>query len=99
MKTGLLISISQSLGRAATVVPMTLLALFAGVLWLVGLFCGKERRTYVVKLNSQVMAAISAILSSPGDQLGSQEITAEPDPYPAHDGQRQPSRHGQRRIK
>lgn len=94
MKAGLLIGISQSLGRAATVVPITLLTLFAGVLWLAGLFCGKERRSYVVKLNSQVMAAISSILSSPGDQ----EITEKPDSHPARDGQRQPNRRGQRRI-
>jgi hypothetical protein len=78
MKTGMLVSISQSLGRAAAAAPMTLLALFAGILWLTGLFCGKERRTYVVKLNSQVMDAISATFSSSGEQPRSQEIPAEP---------------------
>jgi len=81
MKAGLLISMSQSLGRAATVVPMTLLALFAGILWLIGLCCGKERRTYVVKLNSQVMGAISSILSPSADQPESHREPAAVDRF------------------
>lgn len=57
--------VGHSLVRAATVVPVILLVLFLGLLWLIGLFCGKERRAYVTKLSSQAMTAVESYLHGP----------------------------------
>lgn len=51
-----------SIVRAAAVVPVVLLALFVGLLWLVGLFCNKERRGYVIRITSQVTRTLSPLL-------------------------------------
>jgi hypothetical protein len=52
---------TSSAGRVAAAVPITLLCLFVGLLWLVGLACGKDRRQYVTKISEQAMRAINAI--------------------------------------
>jgi hypothetical protein len=62
-------AIGPAAGRVAAAVPVTLLVLFAGVLWLLGLACGKDRRQYLAKISEQAMQAASAILqgsSRPG---------------------------------
>lgn len=55
----------HTLVRAAAVVPVILLVLFLGLLWLIGLSCGKERRAYVTKLSCQAMAAVESFLHGP----------------------------------
>jgi hypothetical protein len=49
----------------APVVLVILLVLFTGLLWLLGLMCGRERRRYVADLSRQAMDAISALLHDP----------------------------------
>ena len=51
--------------RVATVVPVVLLVLFTGLLWLLGLVCGRERRRYITNLSQQAMGAIGALLYGP----------------------------------
>jgi hypothetical protein len=48
--------------RVAAVVPVVLLVLFTGVLWLLGLMCGRERRRYVIILSQQAMSAAGVLL-------------------------------------
>jgi hypothetical protein len=49
-------------------VPATLLVLFSGLLWLIGLCCGKERRAYIMKITSQATGTVRSVLSDPGQQ-------------------------------
>ena len=49
--------------RVAALVPVLLLVLFTGVLWLLGLMCGRERRCYITDLSWQAMRAIGALLT------------------------------------
>ena len=51
--------------RVAAVVPVVLLVLFTGLLWLLGLICGRERRRYVTHLSRQAMVAIGVLLHGP----------------------------------
>jgi hypothetical protein len=51
--------------RAAAVVPAILLVLFTGLLWLLGLLCGPERRKYVMTLSRQAMGAVGLLLHDP----------------------------------
>ena len=51
--------------RVAAVIPVILLVLFMGLLWLLGLMCGRERRRYVTNLSQQAMEAIGALLHGP----------------------------------
>jgi hypothetical protein len=51
--------------RAAAVVPAVLLVLFTGLLWLLGLLCGPERRKYVMNLSRQAMGAVGLLLHDP----------------------------------
>jgi fumarate reductase subunit D len=51
--------------RVAAVVPVILLVLFTGLLWLLGLMCGRERRRYVIDLSQQAMGAIGVLLHGP----------------------------------
>jgi fumarate reductase subunit D len=48
--------------RAAAVVPVVLIVLFTGLLWLLGLMCGRDRRRYVTDLSQQAMGAIGVLL-------------------------------------
>lgn len=57
---------SPTAGRIAAALPVTLLSLFIGLLWLIGLACGKDRREYVTKISDQAMCAISSIWQSTG---------------------------------
>ena len=51
--------------RVAAVIPVVLLVLFTGLLWLLGLMCGRERRRYVTDLSLQAMNAIGVLLNGP----------------------------------
>ncbi len=51
--------------RVAAVVPVVLLVLFTGLLWLLGLMCGRERRRYVTDLSQQAMGTIGVLLHGP----------------------------------
>jgi hypothetical protein len=51
--------------RAATVVPVILLVLFAGVFGLLGLLCGRERRKYVMNLSLQAMRTAGLLIHGP----------------------------------
>jgi hypothetical protein len=55
-------AIGPAAGRVAAVVPVTLLVLFLGVLWLLGLVSGKDGRQYVTKISDQAMRAVSIML-------------------------------------
>jgi hypothetical protein len=55
-------AIGPAAGRVAAVIPVTLLVLFLGTLWLLGLVCGKGGRQYVTKISEQAMRAASAML-------------------------------------
>jgi hypothetical protein len=57
--------LGPALVRVAAVVPVVLLVLFTGLLWLLGLLCGRERRRYVTDLSRQAMEAIAALLHGP----------------------------------
>jgi hypothetical protein len=48
--------------RVAAVIPAVLLVLFVGLLWLLGLMCGRERRRYVTDVSQQAMTVIGALL-------------------------------------
>jgi hypothetical protein len=54
-------AVGPAVGRVAAAFPVTLLSLFIGLLWLVGLACGNDRRQYVTTISEQAMRAISAI--------------------------------------
>ena len=58
--------VGSAIVRAAAVIPVLLLVLFTGLLWLLGLMCGRERRRYVMNLSRQVMGVISELLHGPG---------------------------------
>ncbi len=53
---------SSSLVKIAAIVPVVLLVLFTGILWVLGLMCGKERRRCVTTLSQQAMTAIGVLL-------------------------------------
>jgi len=57
----MLSNIGPSVARTAAAVPASLLVLFVGLLWLVGLACGKERREYVTTISGQAMRAASTL--------------------------------------
>lgn len=48
--------------RAIATIPVVLLVLFTGVLWLLGLMCGRERRRYVTILSQQGLEAAGELL-------------------------------------
>jgi hypothetical protein len=51
--------------RAAIVVPVILLVLFAGVFGLLGLLCGRERRKYATNLSLRAMSTASLLIHGP----------------------------------
>jgi hypothetical protein len=51
--------------RAAIVVPVILLVLFAGVFGLLGLLCGRERRKYVMNLSLRAMSTAGLLVHGP----------------------------------
>jgi hypothetical protein len=44
--------------RVAAVIPVVLPVLFTGLLWLLGLICGPERRRYVTNLTHLAMSGL-----------------------------------------
>lgn len=58
----MLCRLGPAAGRVVAVVPVTLLVLFVGLLWLLGLFFGKGGRQYVTKISAQAMQAASAMM-------------------------------------
>jgi hypothetical protein len=54
-----------ALVRAALVVPVILLVLFAGLLGLVGLLCGRERREYVMSLTRLTFDTAGVLMHGP----------------------------------
>jgi|HubBroStandDraft_5_1064220.scaffolds.fasta_scaffold143743_1 hypothetical protein len=58
-------SVGPAMIRVASVIPVVLLVLFTGLLWLLGLMCGRERRRYVTNLSRQAMGAIGTLLHGP----------------------------------
>lgn len=53
--------------RAAAVVPVVLIVVFLGMLWLVGLALGDKRRAYVEVISGQGMRVVEVFLDgSPG---------------------------------
>jgi hypothetical protein len=51
--------------RAAALVPATLIILFVGVLWLLGLACDERRRSYVEAVSEQAMQAVEVLMGAP----------------------------------
>ena len=51
--------------RIAAVIPVVLLVPFIGLLWLLGLICGRERRRYVTTLSQQAMGTVGTLLHGP----------------------------------
>lgn len=57
-------SAASGAARVAAVIPAGLLALFASLLVLLGLACGRERRKYVLAASEQMMTAATAMLGA-----------------------------------
>jgi hypothetical protein len=74
-----MVGIGRKLERVTAIVPATLIVLFVGLLWLIGLFCGNERRTYVVKVTDQATATIRSVLSGPRQQTWDEITPEQPD--------------------
>lgn len=51
--------------RAAIVVSVILLVLFAGVFGLLGLLCGRERRKYAMNLSLRAMSSAGLLIHGP----------------------------------
>ncbi len=51
--------------RIAAVVPVTLMVLFVGLLWLIGVACDERRRDYVTEISKLVMGKAHALLGLP----------------------------------
>jgi len=74
-------AVGSAMLRVAAVIPVVLLVLFTGVLWLLGLMCGRERRQYVIILSQQAMSAVGVLLH--GSPALAQEAPT-PAPYATH---------------
>jgi hypothetical protein len=55
----------SALMRITAVIPVVLLVLFTGLLWLLGYFGGRERRRHVTTLSQQAMGTAGALLHGP----------------------------------
>jgi hypothetical protein len=53
------------------VVPATLMVLFVGLLWLIGLACSERRRAYVIVISGQAMGKVHDLLRTAPDAYGS----------------------------
>ena len=58
-------SIVHTLSQAGKVVPATLIVLFIGLLWLLGLMCNQARRSYVTALSKQAMETVGKLMHGP----------------------------------
>jgi hypothetical protein len=68
-----------ALVRAATVVPVILLVLFAGVFGLAGLLCGSKRREYAMDLSQQAMSTAALLIHGPSRQASGDRGQTHPD--------------------
>jgi hypothetical protein len=50
----------RAAARLAAVVPVALIVVFIGLLWIVGLFCGDKRRRYVTRISERALEAVQA---------------------------------------
>ncbi len=57
----------QGLLRFAAMIPVLLLILFVGILWLLGLACGPARRRYVTTLSAQAMTVVGRLIHASSD--------------------------------
>jgi hypothetical protein len=57
------------IAQIAAVIPVVLLVVFIGLLWLLGLACGRERRRYVTNLSQQAMSTVGVLLHGPSSPL------------------------------
>src|SRR6185437_12517586 len=80
--------------RVAAVVPVILLVLFAALLGLLGLLCGRERRRYVANLSRQALDTASVLMHGPAtmgqaaDSPRQLKGQARTEPGPDHPGRR-----------
>jgi hypothetical protein len=65
--------------RAAVIVPVILLVLFAEVFGLLGLLCGRERRSYAMSLNRDSLNAAALLIHGPSRQPAGVGGQAHPD--------------------
>jgi hypothetical protein len=84
-------AIGPAAARVAVVVPVVVLMLFIGPLWLLGLVCGKGGREYVTKISDQAMRAACTMLQG----ANSQDPSA-PGQLPAPTSSRSPVQRRQR---
>jgi hypothetical protein len=54
--------------KAAMVIPVTLLVLFACLYGLLGFLCGPERRKYAMNFSQQAMKAAGLLIHGPASQ-------------------------------
>jgi hypothetical protein len=57
-------AVGPAAGRIAAMIPVTLLTVFAGILWLLGLMVSDKRREYVTEISNQAMRAASAMMGA-----------------------------------
>ena len=76
-QSAMILGAGPAMVRVAAVVPVVLLVLFTGLLWLLGLICGGERRRYVTNLTQLAMGAVDAWLH---------ETSTPPVPAGSHSG-------------
>jgi len=55
----------STIARAAVVIPLAALVPFVGLLWLLALPCGAERRAYVTTISAQVIQVIQSLMAAP----------------------------------
>jgi hypothetical protein len=63
---------------AVLAVPATLIALAVGLLWLLGLLCGKNRREYITGITQQAMSAIVGIFHGANAVANSGPLLGKP---------------------
>jgi len=55
----------HALIQAPKIIPAALMIVFIGLLWWLGLMCGKDRRDYIIELSRQAMEAVRELLRGP----------------------------------
>jgi hypothetical protein len=48
----------RAVARLAAAVPVVLIVLFVGLLWVIGLFCSEKRRKYVTRISAQGLQTV-----------------------------------------
>jgi hypothetical protein len=54
----------EAIRPAAVALPVVLIIIFLGLLWMLGLGCGKERRKYVTELSKKACNTIAILYGS-----------------------------------